>query len=155
MNGWDKIGEQIAANRKAEREGRARAKQKLHAAKKTAAPKKKAKKKARPPTRRKKLDPFFSTVAWKMIRYDVLKRDGGRCQLCGMSSHDGIILNVDHIKPRRKFPALALSIDNLQTLCSSCNWGKLERDQTDWRLQREATDEATERFREIMANPKA
>jgi 5-methylcytosine-specific restriction endonuclease McrA len=42
-------------------------------------------------------------------------------------------INVDHIKPRKLFPHLALSLDNLQTLCSPCNHGKGNWDMTDWR----------------------
>ena len=46
---------------------------------------------------------------------------------------DGIKLNVDHIKPRKKYPKLALDVDNLQVLCNECNHGKGNRDDTDWR----------------------
>ena len=42
-------------------------------------------------------------------------------------------MNVDHIKPRRLFPDLALSLDNLQVLCHECNHGKGNWDMTDWR----------------------
>lgn len=42
-------------------------------------------------------------------------------------------MNVDHIKPRRLFPWLALELKNLQVLCHDCNHGKGNWDQTDWR----------------------
>ena len=42
-------------------------------------------------------------------------------------------MNVDHIKPRKKFPELALVEDNLQVLCGACNHGKGNWDQTNWR----------------------
>ena len=67
------------------------------------------------------------------LRYEALKLSNGRCQLCGSSPKDGIILNVDHIKPRKKHPELALNIDNLQVLCNVCNHGKGNTDDTDWR----------------------
>lgn len=56
------------------------------------------------------------------LRYDVLKRDGFRCVLCGMSSKDGAILHVDHIIPVSKGGKTELS--NLRTLCERCNMGK-------------------------------
>jgi 5-methylcytosine-specific restriction endonuclease McrA len=53
---------------------------------------------------------------------------------CGASPKDGIRVHVDHIKPRRDFPELALTFDNLQVLCEVCNHGKGNWDQTDWRV---------------------
>ena len=57
------------------------------------------------------------------IRYEVLRRDSYRCQLCGATAQDGTtVLEVDHIIPK------ALGGDdlagNLQTLCRDCNRGK-------------------------------
>lgn len=76
---------------------------------------------------------FFKSDEWKRLRYQVLKRDGGRCQACGRSAKDGVILCVDHIKPRHQYPHLALDPNNLQTLCGGCNMGKGAKDETDWR----------------------
>ncbi len=45
-------------------------------------------------------------------------------------------MHVDHIKPRRKYPELALSRSNLQVLCNLCNHGKGNWDETDWREPR-------------------
>ena len=45
----------------------------------------------------------------------------------------GAVMNVDHIKPRRIYPDLALSLENLQVLCHECNHGKGNWDMTDWR----------------------
>ena len=56
------------------------------------------------------------------MRYDVMKRDGFRCVLCGMSSKDGAILHVDHIIPVSKGGKTVMS--NLRTLCERCNLGK-------------------------------
>ena len=56
------------------------------------------------------------------MRYDVLRRDGFRCVLCGMSAKDGAILHVDHIIPVSKGGKSELS--NLRTLCEKCNIGK-------------------------------
>ncbi len=56
------------------------------------------------------------------MRYDVLRRDGFRCVLCGMSAKDGAVLHVDHIIPVSKGGKTELS--NLRTLCEKCNIGK-------------------------------
>lgn len=76
---------------------------------------------------------FLETYEWRRIRYKALKKSNGKCQLCGRSPKDGIILNVDHINPRKTHPEFALSIGNLQVLCHDCNHGKGNADNTDWR----------------------
>lgn len=53
--------------------------------------------------------------------------------LCNRGRKDGVQMHVDHIKPRAKFPELALVLDNLQVLCRDCNLGKRHLDETDWR----------------------
>lgn len=95
---------------------------------------KQRKKRAKKVTRQWKRCEFYSSAEWKKVRYAALKRHGGRCQLCGASAADGTRLNVDHIKPVRRYPHLALVLDNLQVLCASCNRGKGHRDETDWRV---------------------
>lgn len=81
----------------------------------------------------KKRNPFYQSADWKRVRYEALKRSQGRCECCGRSPNEGAILNVDHIKPLRRFPHLSLSLDNLQVLCGPCNQGKGGWDRTDWR----------------------
>ncbi len=78
-------------------------------------------------------DAFLASYEWRSVRMQALKRDGARCACCGASPKDGVMMHVDHIKPRRKFPHLALDLDNLQVLCEVCNHGKGNWDQTDWR----------------------
>ena len=56
------------------------------------------------------------------LRYQILKRDGFRCKLCGRSAEDGVKLHVDHIIPVSKGGETVPS--NLRTLCETCNWGK-------------------------------
>lgn len=61
------------------------------------------------------------------LRYDIMKRDFFKCVLCGQSpsTNPSIILEIDHV--------IAItnggdnSNDNLQTLCSKCNNGKLNK----------------------------
>lgn len=76
---------------------------------------------------------FYTTDAWRKIRYEALVLHGGRCQCCGRSPSDDIVLHVDHIKARSRYPKLALELSNLQVLCDDCNLGKGARDETDWR----------------------
>ena len=94
--------------------------------------KKKSKKTGSKPVHKKGRDPFLYTYEWKKVRYEALEFNDGRCSLCGISANDGAILNVDHIKPRRTHPELALTVSNLQVLCGTCNHGK-GNDDTDWR----------------------
>jgi 5-methylcytosine-specific restriction endonuclease McrA len=78
-------------------------------------------------------DDFYTSDLWRSIRYEVIVRDNGKCCACGRSSKDGVVLHVDHIKPRSKFPEKQFELYNLQTLCEDCNIGKSNTDQTDWR----------------------
>jgi 5-methylcytosine-specific restriction endonuclease McrA len=78
-------------------------------------------------------DAFLSTFEWRKVRMEALKKYGPRCQCCGATPATGAVMNVDHIKPRKKWPNLALDVNNLQILCHDCNHGKGNWDQTDWR----------------------
>lgn len=134
------------------------AKKKLEAQKKLdAKPSKAAKKRSRQASRRIKLqsdvritvpgtpkptlvagvdvtsDAFLSTFQWRKVRMEALKKYGPRCQCCGATPATGAVMNVDHIKPRKKWPSLALDVNNLQILCHDCNHGKGNWDDTDWR----------------------
>lgn len=73
---------------------------------------------------------FYKTREWREVRYKALVKFGKKCQACGES---GGFIHVDHIKPRSRFPALELDIENLQVLCEACNIGKSNTDTTDWR----------------------
>ena len=75
-----------------------------------------------------------TNISWKTLRYEVLKRDGGKCVLCGRGAADGVKLHVDHIKPASVYPELYYDINNLQTLCEDCNLGKSDGDDIDWRV---------------------
>jgi len=76
---------------------------------------------------------FLLTYEWRKVRMLALKKYGPKCQCCGATPKDGAVMNVDHIKPRKLFPALALDVKNLQILCHECNHGKGNWDNTDWR----------------------
>lgn len=58
------------------------------------------------------------------LRWLVMKRDNFKCCVCGSSpaTHSNVVLHVDHVIPWSK--GGETTIDNLQTLCSNCNFGK-------------------------------
>ena len=58
----------------------------------------------------------------KRRRFEIMKRDNFRCQLCGSSSVAGIQLHVDHRIPLAKGGSNEDA--NLWTLCDRCNLGK-------------------------------
>jgi len=76
---------------------------------------------------------FLETYEWRKLRMEALKKYGPKCMCCGATPATGAVMNVDHIKPRKLFPSLAMSLDNLQILCHDCNHGKGNWDRTDWR----------------------
>lgn len=94
---------------------------------------KKQKRKKRPVSPAVALDSFLETYEWRKLRMQALKKYGPKCMCCGATPATGAVMNVDHIKPRKLFPHLALELSNLQILCHECNHGKGNWDQTDWR----------------------
>jgi len=96
-------------------------------------PKKKKIQKGRPRKASVKTD-FYSSDEWRSLRYRVLRKYSGECMCCGRSKKKhNVIIHVDHIKPRSRFPHLELSFENLQILCEDCNLGKSNTDCVDWR----------------------
>jgi ATP adenylyltransferase len=67
------------------------------------------------------------------LRYEVLKRAGFHCELCGVSA-DERALEVDHVVPRKH--GGRDEIENLQPLCWRCNGDKGAGDDTDFRAVR-------------------
>ena len=65
------------------------------------------------------------------VRYKVLSRAKGRCELCGISNEEKM-LEVDHIFPKSLGGKDDLS--NYQALCYSCNAAKRNTDDTDFRV---------------------
>lgn len=59
------------------------------------------------------------------LRYQVLREDGFKCQICGRGVADGETLEVDHIIPVSKGGRTVR--ENLRTLCHTCNQGKKDR----------------------------
>jgi 5-methylcytosine-specific restriction endonuclease McrA len=58
--------------------------------------------------------------AWKQQQFDSI---AGKCPGCGVTFTIGHFV-IDHIKPLRSHPALAIELGNLQLLCHPCNLSK-------------------------------
>lgn len=69
---------------------------------------------------------------WAKLRYETFKLHGRKCLVCGSTDQ----LNVDHIKPKSKYPELCWDINNLQILCEQCNIGKGYEHEDDWRTHK-------------------
>jgi 5-methylcytosine-specific restriction endonuclease McrA len=77
--------------------------------------------------RQRKIDEtntFYASSEWRLVREQVIQEQGRVCQECRSRITDDYDLTVDHIKPRSKFPELALDKSNLQVLCRRCNSSK-------------------------------
>jgi hypothetical protein len=79
-------------------------------------------------------DPFFQSREWLQLRYRTIEASNGNCSSCGNRHSAPNPLQVDHIKPRSKYPELALTPSNLQVLCRQCNLGKGNKTEKDWRI---------------------
>jgi hypothetical protein len=67
---------------------------------------------------------FYSSPEWRLLRAEVIREQGRCCLECGRHVAWDFDLTVDHIKPRSKFPELALDKSNLRVLCRQCNSSK-------------------------------
>lgn len=83
--------------------------------------------------RRPRPESFYDSDAWRVVRYQALRRSRGFCECCGAGPAPGRPLHVDHIRPRSRRPDLAFTLSNLQVLCADCNLGKGNTDEIDWR----------------------
>jgi hypothetical protein len=60
---------------------------------------------------------FYQSPEWRKLRRAALTRDRYRCTICGVTVAKPGQATVDHVQPVRTHPHLALSLDNLRTLC--------------------------------------
>jgi predicted house-cleaning noncanonical NTP pyrophosphatase (MazG superfamily) len=98
------------------------------------------------------------------VRYKVLKRAKGKCELCGIPSSLRPI-DIDHIIPQSKAnkygkvvrdgkPINVHDLDNLQALCFKCNRAKRDTDDTDFRrVEKLVRDKIPEIMREQGKEP--
>lgn len=66
-------------------------------------------------------DNFYKSREWLKARFRVLHRDKYQCVMCGACVKAKGTARVDHIKPRKVYPELSLDLENLRTLCASCD----------------------------------
>lgn len=64
---------------------------------------------------------FYHTTAWKHKRKKILKRDHNSCQRCRQEGRYTRAVTVHHIKHLKDVPELALTDDNLISLCNKCH----------------------------------
>ena len=68
----------------------------------------------------------FSKV-WPKLREAAFAVHGHQCKQCGAKASEGAKLHIDHIKPVKHWPELALDLSNLQVLCAPCNLNKSDK----------------------------
>lgn len=64
---------------------------------------------------------FYHTTAWRKKREKILKRDRRACCMCRAKGVYTRAVTVHHIRHLKKYPELALTDDNLQSLCAECH----------------------------------
>lgn len=70
---------------------------------------------------RKSTDMFLYSPEWAELRVLAREKYGLVCACCGRENSKRFPINMDHVKPRKFYPELALDINNLQPLCGPCN----------------------------------
>lgn len=64
---------------------------------------------------------FYISGRWIRLRAEALKRDNKECQQCKARGKARRAKTVHHIKHVKEHPSLALSMDNLMSLCNECH----------------------------------
>ncbi len=64
---------------------------------------------------------FYHTTAWKQKRKKILKRDHNACVRCRQLGRYTKAVTVHHVKHLKDVPELALTDDNLISLCKDCH----------------------------------
>lgn len=82
---------------------------------------------------RQSSDAMLASDEWRELKARVHAAYGYKCMCCGYEPKNRRRSNVDHIKPRKWFPELAMDFDNLQVLCGRCNKKKGNRTMIDYR----------------------
>ena len=64
---------------------------------------------------------FYKSGIWKNKRKQILRRDNYECQRCKRNGEFSLAEVVHHIKHLDEFPELALTDENLESLCAACH----------------------------------
>ncbi|WP_072330573.1 MULTISPECIES: HNH endonuclease [unclassified Paenibacillus] len=70
---------------------------------------------------KKTVDPFYKSAAWLKCREAVLIRDHYLCQPCLRKQKITCAYAVHHIQSLHDRPDLALTMDNLESICAACH----------------------------------
>ena len=76
-------------------------------------------------------DKFYRSVKWRKARLKAIEKYGSVCMRCGETEKT----QVDHVKPRSRYPEMALDVGNMQILCWPCNKAKSDRHEIDYRCE--------------------
>ena len=85
---------------------------------------------------------FYHTTEWQRARGKALKRDHGMCQRCRREGWYTKATTVHHLKHLRDAPELALTMENLESLCAACH----EREHPERHRRRIANELIPERW---------
>ncbi len=76
----------------------------------------------------KKYDDLLNDPHWQELRKSIFNIYPNMCFKCESTDN----LQVDHVKPRSKYPDLTYEFSNLQILCDVCNRAKSDIDDPSW-----------------------
>lgn len=68
-----------------------------------------------------RLQNFYKSPEWFRARAAAIRKANGKCASCGCNIIGKGKARVDHIRPLRQYPALALDPNNLRVLCPTCD----------------------------------
>lgn len=71
--------------------------------------------------RHKNIKAFYNSTLWWNIKSEALRRDNNECQKCKAKGKYSQAQCVHHKKHVKKYPELALELDNLVSLCNVCH----------------------------------
>jgi 5-methylcytosine-specific restriction enzyme A len=64
---------------------------------------------------------FYKGKDWMKLRQEALERDHYECQVCKSKGKYRAAECVHHMKEVKQHPELALTLNNLQSLCNQCH----------------------------------